>query len=600
MKRFFFSLIALSAAAVGCTQSAMLETPENFSQEVSFSPYTGRTPETKATSIETAVGLANASSTADAKADPNGFYVYGFLNKVNGDNTTTSLYMNKEKVYSPSKGSTANDWKYDNLVYWPDGNSGSSLSFVAYSANASAHLSNASDAGFTFTVPQNVTNQVDLLATAYQEGLKVNDADNGKITLNFHHLLSRVGFKIQASQSNSNRMIKITNLAIKGKMPESGSLTFTDAKGTQTPVLNPSTTDFTDGYTLISSATEIASSTNVTPIPNNDNRYMMIVPHDNENDDHYIEVTYAIGTTSDQTTTYSTAKTVTLDLPSNFSFAAGKAYEFILQISTSKLSFDVVEQPWDTDDYDNDDNKDNNHDYPLEPENQNAVTLGSALVADDNTVKIPITVNKENLYEIKVQYCVAGSNGTWTDCSTTINKTVGATTTVELKQLASNTEYNYRASVILAQADTETYYYPTENSELSFMTYADVVFDYGTLTKDKWKESNVTPFTANVTAVYSSDNQDSEYAITEYGFCWVRGSVAPTVNDFKQACTEANGGKYTMIIQNLADNTEYSIRAYVKNKKGKISYSENLNFKTKYYYEDPNDDTGAGGLTPAE
>ena len=103
-----------------------------------------------------------------------------------------------------------------------------------------------------------------------------------------------------------------------------------------------------------------------------------------------------------------------------------------------------------------------------------------------------------------------------------------------------------------------------------------------------------------MTAVYSSDNQDSEYAITEYGFCWVRGSVAPTVNDFKQACTEANGGKYTMIIQNLADNTEYSIRAYVKNKKGKISYSENLNFKTKYYYEDPNDDTGAGGLTPAE
>ena len=73
MKRFFFSLIALSAAVVGCTQSALLESPEIFNQEVSFSPYTGRTPVTKATDIVGKTGLASAG----------GFQVYCFLDKKN-------------------------------------------------------------------------------------------------------------------------------------------------------------------------------------------------------------------------------------------------------------------------------------------------------------------------------------------------------------------------------------------------------------------------------------------------------------------------------------------------------------------------------------
>ena len=58
MKRFFFSLIALSAAAIGCTQSALLETPDQFGTEITFSPYTGRTPVTKATSVENEADLA--------------------------------------------------------------------------------------------------------------------------------------------------------------------------------------------------------------------------------------------------------------------------------------------------------------------------------------------------------------------------------------------------------------------------------------------------------------------------------------------------------------------------------------------------------------
>ena len=71
MKRFFFSLIALAAVAASCTQSALVETPDLFGTEVSFSPYTGRTPVTKATQI----------ADADALNADGGFNILCYLNK---------------------------------------------------------------------------------------------------------------------------------------------------------------------------------------------------------------------------------------------------------------------------------------------------------------------------------------------------------------------------------------------------------------------------------------------------------------------------------------------------------------------------------------
>ncbi|MBR5141512.1 MAG: hypothetical protein IKW55_03435, partial [Bacteroidales bacterium] len=130
MKRFFFSLIALSAAAVGYTQSALLETPENFNQEVSFSPYTGRTPVTKASTIAQPDAEGIMSEEAITLADDGGFNVFGFLTNEDG-NTTILDAMNNEHVFMG-----ANGWTYDGLVYWPDKASKSTMSFVAYSNNA--------------------------------------------------------------------------------------------------------------------------------------------------------------------------------------------------------------------------------------------------------------------------------------------------------------------------------------------------------------------------------------------------------------------------------------------------------------------------------
>ena len=584
MKRFFFSLIALSAAAIGCTQSAMLETPDLGGTEVSFSPYTGRTPESKATSIENVAGLANGG----------GFNVYCFLNQEGKEPT---VYLDNEKVESKDNGST---WAYTNLIYWPTAE-GSSLDFVAYSANGVGKgLSGVSEDGFTFTVANDIANQIDLLATAYQAGNTL--AGGSSVTLKFHHLLSRVGFKIQASQTDDNRKIKITNLALKGKMPKVGTLTFADftATGSESvsPVLSPSTAakDYTDGYTLISTETEFASSTNVQDITfGNSGRYMMIMPHNNVDDDHYIEITYAIGTGSK----YSTANTVELDLPSDFTFVAGRAYEFVLQISTSKLSFDIEEQPWDTDDYDNDADKDNNQDFPLEPEEQNAVTLGSAYVTDDNIVKIPITVNKSNLYEIGIQYKSTDADN-WKTCDATINKTAESTTTVELSYLESNTEYNYRAYVKVSETSSETYYYPTENSQLTFATYAEIELNDPT---------GIEPFKCTLSAEYESGNIE----IVAAGFCWNLGTATPNAmpklgNDWNpnEIYQDNNGpivnGQIAVTATSLSDAKTYSYRAYVVNAKGIISYSETQTFDTPVYIPDANgnDDPGTGDFTEGD
>ena len=571
MKRFFFSLIALSAVAVGCTQSAMLETPDFGGTEVSFSPYTGRTPESKATSIENVAGLA-----------ANGFNVYCFLNQEGKEPT---VYLNNESVSSNDGGST---WSYENIIYWPT-SEGSSLDFVAYSANGVGKgLSAITKDGFTFTVDNNIANQVDLLATAYQAGNTL--AGGSSVTLKFHHLLSRVGFKLQASQTIENRKIKITNLALKGLMPKAGTLTFADSKETQLPVLTASTNSFTDGYTLISSATIFDSNKNVQNITFGDSdRYLMIMPHSNGDDDHYIEVEYAIGTGED----YSSPNTVQLDLPADFTFVAGRAYEFVLQISTSKLSFDIHEQPWD---------EDNNQDYPLEPEDQNAVTLGSAYVTSGSTVEIPITVNKDDLYSIAIE--CKPSNETW-ESPTTISVTgynVGESKTFT-STLSSNTEYNYRACVKVTESGEETYYYPTEDSQLTFITYAEV-----TITTDaEGKITTAEPFSCALNAVYTK--VQGNVSIIAAGFCWSLGDATPNAtpkigDDWNTAEIVLNNsapivnGTISITAKQLTDGKKYSCRAYVVNEKGIVSYSETKTFQTPMYIPDENgnDDPGAGDL----
>ena len=227
MKRFFFSLIALAAVAASCTQSALVETPDLNGTEITFNPYTGRTPVTRATDIVKATGLANAG----------GFQVIGFIKQGNNE----SLYMEKAVTGIPTGVDDVVNWNYSGNLFWPDAESESTLSFVAYSTNAlgdytladgtSANLITwtTENKEFTFTVPNKVSEQIDLLATNYQTNLSLDTNAGGTVDLEFGHLLTKVGFKAQPTRVNDDLIIKISSLALSGTMPTQGKLNLLDA-----------------------------------------------------------------------------------------------------------------------------------------------------------------------------------------------------------------------------------------------------------------------------------------------------------------------------------------------------------------------------------
>ena len=624
MKRFFFSLIALSAAAIGCTQSALVETPDFGGTEISFSPYTGRTPETKAQSIEGPGGVKDVYGLAEA----GGFQVIGYLN----DDMTTP-YMNKTVISTDGA-----NWSYTGAVYWPDSNSGSTLDFVAYSANAASHLSNLSSTGFTFTVPSVVDNQVDLLATAYQSGYKVNTTGvtNGNLELEFYHLLSRVGFKIQATQTT--KPITIKNLSFSGYMPTKGVLDFQKANTPATattaqkkiPSLTATSDKSTARYEYVKDNT-VANTSNLTTdqrISGTEGKYLMIMPHTILDSDHFIEVEYVVGNSS--------SRTSKIELPIGFEFAAGKAYEFILEISNSSLQFTVEEDPWDSSEHTTEIDKPQPMPDQPTPEPEPEPGPEPEIVPDDSAIhfssngaegtirvsriavtsaSLEVQISKKVTGEalktslIGVAYRTEGTNN-WTEIPMT-NQVTQTPTIINLTQLIQGTTYEYCIYTgykgNITQNVTKTY-----GDTHIFTTLvpetppAPPKQTPPTVTLNNIIHSTVTSNSAIVSGEFAHgiyDGGETE-GIKEYGFCWIRGNGTPSIYSDAKKFTNSNNqgldnpGTFSHTIQNLKPNTLYSCSSYVVTNSGGVYYSTVHTFTTKPFVKDdnndniPDDDTG--------
>ena len=615
MKRFFFSLIALSAAAIGCTQSELLDTPGLLSAEVSFSPYTGRSPMTKATAIVEASGLA----------EDGGFYVYGYLNQTDGATTNTSVYLDNKHVTSAD----GTNWSYgDQIVYWPEASSTSTLSFVAYSANAwgadkepDAANDSAKDDNivwadgkvgeeFIFTVPDAIDNQVDLVATAMQKNLSLNSGSDkvsstGQVTLNFHHLLSRVGFKVQTSTS---KPVTITDITLKGRMQTQGTLNLINgAEGDEEPALTPIGDKVVKEYSYVSSPTGVnISGAKETPQPvySGTNKYLMIMPHSllasesGAGSDHSINVSYKVGD-SDY------VNNVSAVLPLEFVFEAGKAYEFVLKLSTSSLSFDVQEQPWNTEDDkevgplepDEGGSGDNggSGDEPVIDEEATSATLNTT-TSSGKTVNMAFSLNsvettaaefsidvltefkESTLYNgiVGIAYALDGSD--WTS-----NNVVYADAedvevgkyTIRIAGLTPSKKYKYclrvaRKSLITGNIDRVNTF---DDATLTFTTpsnFTDIELVTESPAQQRYEDGGLTLTKATLShAAIPASVDGTRLPISEYGFCWVSGNGTPSkLNDFVSNLTEtkvtgdlATGFSY--VIDQLRPNASYTYCTYV-------------------------------------
>ena len=569
MKRFFFSLIALSAAAAGCTQSAMLETPEALNQPVSFSPYTGRTPETKATSI---IGVTGDQDGGVSLAQAGGFRVFAVANTKQEDGTVNKTVKLNNVLVEYDNGM----WKYSPLLFWPDGSSSTTMSFVGYSANGIGSesgvegLSNISKDGFTFTVPTDISKQVDLLATAYQANKSLNN-NGADVTMQFHHLLTRIGFKLQTS---TNKQVAINSIALKGSMYTSATLDFDDAIGNVTPVLKHSGNKNLgeNGYVYLNQIkTFTQGATTKTSIL--ENQYLMILPHTvGQNDNVRVEVEYTIGSKTKQST---------VEIPAGFDFKAGYAYEFILKISTSSITFDVTEKDW---------NNPTDDDTPIiiQPKPQEDIILGGAVVNTD-AATVSITINNKDLDVAGVAYKIKGSEDTWSEQP--IDEVSEGTHPVTISGLAQNTEYVYCGYSV---DNGTTVYYPAEEDNCpSFVTTVDV---RKYMTDDGSENADVKIDNVIVHGSYDPSSS-SDLSISEYGFCLIEGYGTPTIMDKivdntsgveAETITGAPAGhigfKYS--ITGLKYNTIYTFCAYVKNSKGIYSYSSPYTFQTLFVVDD--------------
>lgn len=352
MKRFFFLTIALAAAAISCTKSGLLESPQTYENPIEFEPYAGKAPVTKATEV----------LTDDIKES--GFHVVGFVEGTGNAIEKANPYLFRDVTFANGK------WGYTNAAYWPEGKK---LTFVAYGLNAASSFTDATTdyTSLAFAVEDKVADQKDLVISK-----PVPNMSGEKVTVHLHHVLSRIGFKVQTTGSdNVNATIK--NITISGDFVTSGTFDLVNAVkyGTSPTEYTPAdnTGSKTISYSLFDSDYAAKGETNKDypcfvakgqgqfPIYSNAtfnpstnpyddftdptatvdatkeaNRFMMLMP---QTVNASIQVIYQLSDGIEQT-----ANLVLKDQV----FAPGKAYEIKFTISTVAVGFTVGVDNWDT------------------------------------------------------------------------------------------------------------------------------------------------------------------------------------------------------------------------------------------------------------
>lgn len=372
MKRFIFSAIVLMAAATACTESGLIDTPSMYGSAIVFDTYIGKTPVTKAETV-------SVDSLALSMDEDGGAHLYAFMcementNPANVDYSETFMDGN---LICTNPTASVKSWSYMEFdeetngwasqdVYWPGA---VDLAFAAYNLAADACITNQTNTQFDFTVKDVVSEQVDLLVTPLTF-ISETSGDDTHVSLQFSHLLSRVGFKVVPTDLNTVN-INIYSVKLSGAFPKTGTVDLTSAiaegANVETPRIAPNTSgEYASEYVLFSvddasqppfsiSANEFSKVDNAIvakPVydkrndSNPNNRYMMIMPGDATSTT--LEVVYNL---SGETERHYARVALNSDTNTFTSFEAGKAYELVMRISNKAIDFsaEIVDGGWDT------------------------------------------------------------------------------------------------------------------------------------------------------------------------------------------------------------------------------------------------------------
>ena len=361
MKKNIYLAIAIAAVAVGCTKSNLVDAPEAQQTPISFETYTGKTPTTKAVSETTETLAATYNSTTKTALHVNAFVPGTYTGAYTSLDVWCSSYtadntQTEENEFSAS-------WTYSNKAYWP---SNGQLDFIAYGNNAADHLTPISGSltSFTYTVDDVVSEQEDLLVAVTPTTGSM--PTNGVVSLNFKHLLSRVGFTLKTTQAHEDVSVTIKSIVLEGEdFAPTGTLNFlTNGVLNADPSIVADVDEDITSYSLFDTTYPTTGAydyffTEDSPGPDNgigiypnmkhtadggevtssiseNNRYMMLIPGATITS---AEVYYQLPGAVEEHARATLISPITLE--------EGKAYEFIIKLSTDAIEFFGEVTDWD-------------------------------------------------------------------------------------------------------------------------------------------------------------------------------------------------------------------------------------------------------------
>lgn len=188
-KKFFMGIAAMAALTlVSCSSDDLDSLTDNSSKNeaISFDGYLGRS----AVAVNGTRGSEETVNTLKTK----GFGVFGKYTPTTGQGS--NLFDNQPVTYFTSTTPTESKWTYSPLKFWPSDGHIDFLAYAPYDKNTTlTEGSKIKD----FTVDEDIAKQKDLLWTNDMNRQITADITKKKVNFQFHHALSRLGYKVTLS-----------------------------------------------------------------------------------------------------------------------------------------------------------------------------------------------------------------------------------------------------------------------------------------------------------------------------------------------------------------------------------------------------------------
>lgn len=341
MKKVIFLAIAAAAALTACSKSEVVDSTV-MNQVIAFDNYVGKDAQTKAAIVTgDAITSVNVNAYLHPKTTKDGA---GFVS-----NFMENQSVAKSGEYSPAKYWPAVDQAVDFVAWVPVADYTVSTGEGESATTETKNNIKVENATLTFTVPADVKNQSDLLVA--NPVLDQNRAaENTKVNLTFKHLLSRIGFEINAtgvpSADDNTTKVELVEVTLNGKFASQGTVNMV----AETPEVDgtPSEVAYTLGGANFGYTNNIIT---VGESANTADSYIMLIPKNNEPANITVKYTVTTlngeGTEDDVVITNNSVFSLqTEGAEKPFAYEAGKAYKYIFNITMQAISFEVVEEPW--------------------------------------------------------------------------------------------------------------------------------------------------------------------------------------------------------------------------------------------------------------